>query len=52
MMLQEQGAGGIGAVSAGISETIVEIAIIAVCAVLVIVGLWKLAKVIWAAFSS
>jgi hypothetical protein len=42
-----QGSGGLGAVSAGIGE----IFVFALLALVVLLGLWKLAKVIWAAFS-
>ena len=40
------GAGGIGAVSHGITE----LAIVAVVGALVLFGVWKLVKLIWTAF--
>jgi len=45
--MQGSGSGGLGAVSAGISE----ILIFALLAVVVLFAIWKLVKVIWAAFS-
>ena len=42
-----EGSGGFGAVSIGISGWLV----ILVLAVLVVFGVWKIAKLIWAAFS-
>ena len=42
-----EGSGGLGAVSIGISESLV----ILIVAVLVLFGAWKIAKLIWAAFS-
>ena len=42
-----QSSGGLGAISIGISEAIVELLVI----VAVVFGLWKLAKVLWAALS-
>ena len=44
--MQDQGAGGLGAVSVGISEALIAVVIIAV-----LFGIWKVAKLIWAAFS-
>jgi|Tabmets5t2r1_1033131.scaffolds.fasta_scaffold363185_1 hypothetical protein len=42
-----EGSGGFGAVSIGISDWLM----ILVLAALVVVGVWKIAKLIWAAFS-
>ena len=42
-----QGSGGLGAVSIGISETLIGLVILAV----VLFGIWKLVKLLWAAFS-
>jgi hypothetical protein len=42
-----EGSGGLGAVSVGISGWLVGLAL----AVLVLFGVWKIAKLIWAAFS-
>lgn len=42
-----EGSGGLGAVSIGISGWLVAL----VLAVLVLLGVWKIAKLIWAAFS-
>ena len=42
-----QGSGGLGAVSIGISETLIGLVIL----VVVVFGIWKLAKLLWAAFS-
>lgn len=41
------GSGGLGAVSIGISETLIGLAIL----VAVVFGIWKLAKLVWAALS-
>jgi hypothetical protein len=41
------GSGGVGAVSLGISEMFVGVVILLV----VLFGIWKIAKIIWAAFS-
>ncbi len=46
--MQSTGSGGLGAVSVGISELLIGLVILLV----VLFGLWKLAKLIWAAFSS
>jgi hypothetical protein len=46
-MLQEQGSGGLGAVSFGISESLVALVLL----VAVLFGVWKLAKLLWAALS-
>jgi hypothetical protein len=46
-MMQVQGSGGLGAVSHGISEALIAIAVL--IAVLFVV--WKVAKLLWAAFS-
>lgn len=43
-----QGSGGLGAVSIGISETLIGLVIL----VVVLFGIWKLVKLVWAAFSS
>ena len=45
--MQGSGSGGLGAVSIGISE----IFVFALLALVVLFGIWKLAKLIWAAFS-
>ena len=45
--MNEVGSGGIGAVSAGISESIVLAAIVLVILVAAVAG-WKLLKVLWA----
>jgi hypothetical protein len=45
-----QGHKGVGAVSAGVGEAVVDTLLVA-CAVLVIVGLWKLARINRAALS-
>ena len=42
-----EGSGGLGAVSIGISETLIGLVIL----VVVVFGIWKLAKLLWAAFS-
>ena len=42
-----ESSGGLGAVSIGISETLIGLLILAV----VVFGIWKLAKLVWAAFS-
>jgi hypothetical protein len=42
-----QGSGGLGAVSIGISETLIGLVIL----IVVVFGIWKLAKLVWAAFS-
>ena len=41
------GSGGFGAVSIGISEGLIGLLIL----VVIVFGLWKLAKLLWAAFS-
>ena len=46
--MQDQGSGGFGAVSYGISDAL--IAIVVLIAVLFVA--WKVAKLVWAAFSS
>jgi hypothetical protein len=46
--MQNTGSGGLGAVSIGISESLIGLIILAV----VLFGLWKLAKLIWAALSN
>jgi hypothetical protein len=48
--MNEIGSGGIGAVSVGISEPVVWLVLLLIVA-LVIFGGWKLAKLVWAAFS-
>ena len=40
------GSGGLGAVSIGLSETLIGLVIL----VAVVFGLWKVAKLLWAAF--
>jgi len=45
--MESSGSGGLAAVSVGISETVVGLVLLAV----VLLGLWKLAKVLWGAFS-
>jgi hypothetical protein len=45
-----EGSGGFGAVSVGISEPLVGLILLAVL-VIVIVGGWKLAKLLWVMFS-
>ena len=42
-----QGSGGLGAISPGISETVIGLVIL----VVVLFVIWKLAKLLWAAFS-
>ena len=42
------GSGGFGAVSIGISESLIGLTIL----VGILFGLWKLAKLLWAAFSN
>jgi hypothetical protein len=42
------GSGGLGAVSFGISETLAGIALLLV----VLFGIWRIAKIIWSAFSN
>jgi hypothetical protein len=46
--MPDQGAGGLAAVSVGISEALIAIVVI----IAVLFGAWKAAKLIWAAFSS
>ena len=43
----QMGSGGLGAVSIGLSETLIGLVIL----VAVVFGLWKIAKLLWAAFS-
>ena len=43
----QQDAGGLGAVSFGISETLVYFILL----VIVLFGVWKLARILWAALS-
>jgi hypothetical protein len=45
--MQDTGSGGIGAVSIGISETLIGLIVL----VIVLVAVWKLAKILWAVFS-
>ena len=45
--MQGSGSGGVGAVSAGMTE----IFVFALLALVVLFGIWKLVKMIWAAFS-
>jgi hypothetical protein len=44
----QTGSGGVGAVSIGISESLVGLVIL----IALVFGLWKLVKLIWAAFSN
>ena len=44
----EQGGGGVGFVSIGISEALVGLVVL----IAVVFGIWKLAKLLWAAFSN
>jgi hypothetical protein len=44
----QTGSGGVGAVSIGISESLVGLVIL----IALVFGLWKLGKLIWAAFSN
>jgi hypothetical protein len=46
--MQEQGSGGFGAVSPGISEALIEIVVL----IAVLFVAWKAAKLAWAAFSN
>ena len=46
-MPSAQGSGGIGAISIGISETLIGLVIL----VAIVFGVWKVAKLLWAAFS-
>jgi hypothetical protein len=43
-----QGSGGFGAVSIGLSATLIGLVIL----IVVVFGIWKLAKLLWAAFSA
>jgi hypothetical protein len=45
--MQDAGSGGLAAASVGISEAFIGLAILAI----VLFGVWKLAQLIWAAFS-
>jgi hypothetical protein len=47
--MNQTGSGGIGAVSSGISESVIWIAILVVV-VLLVLGIWKLAKFLWTMF--
>jgi hypothetical protein len=49
--LQNSGSGGLGAVSVGVSETVIGLVIL-VAILIVLFGLWKLAKLLAAAFSN
>ena len=49
--MQNSGSGGLGAVSVGVSETVIGLVIL-VAILIVLFGLWKLAKLLWAAFSN
>jgi hypothetical protein len=49
--MQNSGSGGIGAVSIGLSETVIGLVIL-VNILVVLFGLWKLAKLLWAEFSN
>ena len=46
--MQDQGGGGLAAVSIGVSEGLVALVLVA----LVLFGIWKLVKLLWAAFSN
>jgi hypothetical protein len=46
--MQDQGGGGLAAVSVGVSEVLVALVLLA----LVLFGAWKLAKLLWATFSN
>jgi hypothetical protein len=46
-----QGSGGLGAVSSGISESLIGLVLLLVILGL-LAGCWKLAKIIWAMFSN
>jgi len=46
-MMQNQGSGGIAVVSFGVSESLLGLILL----VALLFGLWKLAKLLWAAFS-
>jgi hypothetical protein len=43
-----EGSGGLGAVSIGISETLIGLIVV----IVLLFGLWKLVKLVWAAFSN
>jgi hypothetical protein len=47
--MNEVGSGGIGAVSPGIAEAVVEVVVLLLI-LLALVGGWKLLKVLWAMF--
>ena len=46
--MQSAGSGGLGAVSIGISETLIGLIVL----IAILFGLWKLVKLVWAAFSN
>lgn len=46
--MHQVGSGGLGAVSAGIAESVVWL-LIALVAVLLVFGIWKLVKLLWVA---
>ena len=47
--MQSSGSGGLGAVSVGVSEAVIGLVLLVIILV-VLFGLWKLAKLLWAAF--
>jgi hypothetical protein len=49
--VQDTGSGGLGAISAGFPEPLV-LGVLLVIILLLLAGIWKLAKIIWLAFSS
>ena len=50
MDVQNSGSGGLGAVSAGIAEWAVVLILLGIV-VVVLLGAWKLTKILWAMFS-
>ena len=46
--MQSTGSGGLGAVSIGISESLIGLIVL----IALLFGLWKLVKLVWAAFSN
>lgn len=46
--MQDQGSGGFGLVSVGISEALIAFVVL----IAVLLGIWKVGKLVWAAFSS
>lgn len=47
--MNQTGSGGLGAVSIGITEWVIWLAILAVL-LLVVLGMWKLVKLLWTMF--